>query len=241
MITIKHAFVVSDIHGQITQFKKLLENWDRETQMLLILGDLIDRGENSLAVVQEVMKLKQLYGKQVIVLMGNHEDMLLTFLNNPSYETGNHFFMNGGMTTAFEFSQDEHLMFKSYVERAELIKQRKDELDFIRSFKNYYEFGDTLFVHAGISPFVSDWRSTEPHKFYWLRGWWNHKNETGKTIVFGHTPTQTIHSDKSNDIWISDDGSMINIDGAAVYGGQLNGIVMDRNGELINKYCVKGG
>ncbi|MCA1027022.1 serine/threonine protein phosphatase [Cytobacillus kochii] len=234
MIIINAAFVVSDIHGQITQFKNILENWDREKQMLFILGDLIDRGEDSLAVVREVMKLKKLYGKQIVVLKGNHEDMLLTFLDNPTYETGNHFFMNGGNTTAMDFTSDEHLMFRSYQERAELMKERTDEIDFIRSFKDYYEFGDVLFVHGGIDPYIENWRNTQPHKFYWSRGWWNYSNRTGKTIVYGHTPTQTVYEDKSNEIWIDSKNKYINIDGGAVFGGQLNAIVIDKSGEILS-------
>ncbi|MED3792479.1 metallophosphoesterase family protein [Niallia alba] len=232
------AFVVSDIHGQYDHFVELIQHWDRETQKLLILGDMIDRGKNSLKVVQEAMKLKQLYGNQVIVLKGNHEDMLLNFLDEPGCDYGELFFRNGGNTTAWEFADDEHLMFKSYAERAELIKQRKDEINFIRNTRDYYEFGDVLFVHAGIDTFISDWRKTETHKFYWNRGWWNHRNETGKTIVYGHTPTQLLHKDKSNDIWINEANKYINIDGGAVFGGQLNGIVIDNEGNLLEKYHV---
>ncbi|MER2060464.1 MAG: metallophosphoesterase [Niallia sp.] len=234
------AFVVSDIHGQYDHFVKLLQHWDRETQKLLILGDMIDRGKNSLKVVQEVMKLKQLYGNQVIVLKGNHEDMFINFLREPGYDYGEIFFRNGGNTTVWEFADDEHIMFKSYEERARLIKQRRiDEVNFIRSLQHYHEFGKVLFVHAGIDPFISDWRKTESYKYLWFRGVWNHKNETDKVIVFGHTPTHHLHKDKSNDIWISKDSTYINIDGGTVFGGQLNGIVIDNEGNLLEKYVIK--
>jgi len=237
-LKLTEAFAVSDIHGQYDQFIQLLEHWNRETQRLFILGDMIDRGKNSLKVVQEAMKLKKLYGNQVVTLKGNHEDMLLNFIDEPGYDYGELYFRNGGNTTAWEFADDEHIMFQSYEERARLIKQRIEEIKFIRSLKDYYEFGNVLFVHAGIDPFISDWKKTESHKFYWNRGWWNHKNETGKTIVYGHTPTQLLHKDKSNGIWVDEGNKYINIDGGSVFGGQLNGIVVNNQGELLNKFAI---
>lgn len=233
------AFVISDIHGEYTKLIELLHHWDRETMKLVILGDLIDRGENSLKVVQEIMKLKEQYGKQVVVLKGNHEDMLINYLREPTYDYGELFFINGGNTTAWEFADDPFLMFKSFAERAKLIKQRIYEVQFLRSLQHYYEFGNVLFVHAGIDPFISNWKDTQSHKFLWFRGVWKHRNHTGKVIVFGHTPTQHLHEDKSNDIWISKDKSYINIDGGAVFGGQLNGIVIDKQGEILEIHKVK--
>lgn len=233
------AFVLSDIHGDYKRLIKLLDHWDRETMKLVILGDLIDRGENSLGVVQEIMRLKKEYGNQVIVLKGNHEDMLINYLREPTYEYGELFFRNGGNTTAWEFANDEHLMFMSYEQRANLIKHRTEEIQFIRNLQHYYEFGDVLFVHAGVDPFISNWKNTETHKFLWIRGCWNHRNETGKTIVFGHTPTTHLHKDKSNDVWISKCGTYINIDGGSVFGGQLNGIVINKKGEILDKFNIK--
>lgn len=233
-----NIFAVSDIHGQYDQLIKILSHWNIDDE-LIIMGDLIDRGDNSLKVVQEVMELKKKYPDKVTLLKGNHEDMFLNFLDEP-FEYGELFFINGGNTTAYEFGNDEFLMFKSFKERAEIIKQRRpEEIEFIRNLDYHYEFGDILFVHAGVDPFISDWRKTEPHKFLWNRGGWNHRNETGKIIVFGHTPTQTVHKDKSNDIWISRCKTYINIDGGAVFKGQLNGVLMNDKGEILQTYIVK--
>jgi serine/threonine protein phosphatase 1 len=237
-LTYDKAFVTSDIHGDYDRFIKLLDYWDTDYMKLVILGDLIDRGKQSLKTVQKVMELKRKYGNQVIVLKGNHEDMLINFLREPTYEYGEVFFRNGGNTTAWEFANDEFLMFKSYEERAKLIKQKAEEINFIRNLQHYYEFGKVLFVHAGIDPFISDWRKTESHKFLWQRGMWNHKNKTDKVIVFGHTPTQHLHKDKNNDIWVSKCRTYINIDGGSVFGGQLNGIVINNDGELLEVHKI---
>ncbi|WP_223837441.1 metallophosphoesterase [Bacillus swezeyi] len=55
------TFVLSDIHGEYEKFEELMKHWNSETMNLAILGDMIDRGENSLKVVQKIMQLKKKY------------------------------------------------------------------------------------------------------------------------------------------------------------------------------------
>ncbi|NUJ16783.1 serine/threonine protein phosphatase [Bacillus glycinifermentans] len=232
------TFVISDIHGEYEKFEELMKHWNPETMNLAILGDMIDRGENSLKVVQKVMQLKKEYQDQVVVLKGNHEDMLLLFLEVQDYETGDWYFNNGGNRTCASFVEDEYIFFKSYEERARQVLQRKDEIKFIRELPMYYEFGDVLFVHAGINPILNDWKEIPRNDFLWSRGCWNFKNQTGKIVVFGHTITQFLHPDKRNDIWISECGTYVDIDGGAVFGGQLNAIIINDKGEILEKYKV---
>lgn len=234
------AFAISDIHGDYKKFIELLDYWNPEESKLIIMGDLVDRGERSLYVVHKVMELKKVYKNKVIVLKGNHEDMFLNFLKYKDYEYGDIFFRNGGNTTSMEFADDEFLMFKSYEQRANIIlEKRKEEVEFLRKMMYYYKFGNVLFVHAGVDPYISEWKNTENYKFLWNRNGWKHKNETGKVIVFGHTPTMHIHDDKRNDIWISKDKTYICVDGGSVFGGQLNGILIDNDGEVLNTYSIK--
>ena len=60
------------------------------------LGDLIDRGENSRAVLEKVRDLVNQQG--AICLSGNHEFMFLTWLDNPA-KSYDHYRRNGGDTT----------------------------------------------------------------------------------------------------------------------------------------------
>ena len=188
------AFVLSDIHGCYKQLQALLNHWDKEMP-LFILGDLIDRGEDSFKVVQAIMNLKKMYGNKVVVLMGNHEEMFLQFIENPS-KFGELYFMNGGNKTVFDFTQGSAVLAKDFDEMAEQLKQfAADEVSFIRSLPLYNEFGDVLFVHAGIDQSLPDWRDTSKEDFLWDRNMVLQKNETGKTMVFGHTPTPYLHKD----------------------------------------------
>ena len=230
-------FAISDIHGDYKRFAKLLTYWDRKMPLVLV-GDLIDRGDDSLKVIHMVLELKKEYGEKIITIKGNHEDMFLNYLDHPR-ENGELYFSNGGAETCYDFGITENLRFMSYQTSADiLLKTREEEIDLIRSMVPFYEFGDVLFVHAGVNRAIPDWRNTKEEEFYWMREGWKGENTTGKVIVFGHTPTQLIHETYSNDIWISQDKKCIGIDGGLVFGGQLNGIVLNEKGHVQETYAV---
>ena len=73
-------FVIGDVHGKAKMLKELLKKWDGKSQ-LIFLGDLIDRGEASRAVLECVKELVEKQG--AICISGNHEYMFLTWLDNP--------------------------------------------------------------------------------------------------------------------------------------------------------------
>lgn len=233
----KKSFVVSDIHGMYDHFIKLLEFWDRKDK-LVILGDMIDRGKDSLKVVQHAIELSK--DHDVTVLKGNHDQMLIDFIENPN-ENGSMWDQNGGNATLRSFSKGrDSIFYLSYKEQARLIQQQlPSEIIFLRNLPHFYEFGKVLFTHAGFNSWVNSWEETTDEQFVWIRDHYKHKNKSGYVNVFGHTPTQLINKDKSNDIWISQDKSYIGIDGACAYGGQLNGLLIDENGKMLDSYKIK--
>ncbi len=67
------TFVLSDIHGHYDTFLKMLEKIQfSEEDHLYILGDMIDRGKDGIAILQDIMKRKN-----VEAFLGNHEMMML--------------------------------------------------------------------------------------------------------------------------------------------------------------------
>src|SRR4030095_3516102 len=79
-------FVVGDVHGRCAQLLNLLDMLPRdpETDTLVLLGDLIDRGADAPGCVSHVQKLCEENPERVICLRRNHEQMLMDFLEGYS-------------------------------------------------------------------------------------------------------------------------------------------------------------
>src|SRR5678810_1285300 len=77
------TFVVGDIHGRCAQLLNLLDMLPRDPEQdtLIFLGDLIDRGADAPCCVSHIMKLCDENPERVICLRGNHEQMLMDFLD----------------------------------------------------------------------------------------------------------------------------------------------------------------
>lgn len=75
-------YCMSDIHGCLAPFEKALEivlpNLEEQDTMLLLLGDYIHRGVENRPVLDKIITLQELYGREkVLALRGNHEDFVI--------------------------------------------------------------------------------------------------------------------------------------------------------------------
>lgn len=233
-----NLFVISDIHGMYKPFEQLLQHWHPQDK-LVILGDLIDRGPQSLEVIRKVMTLKETYGDQVIFCKGNHEELLLDFIRSP--QIGYPMYIrNGGRQTLRSFLQDAPKEVKELnpLAQAEYVKEHfTKELTFLKSGELHAIIGNVLFTHAGFESYSADLSESADDDFLWIREHYRQPNKTPYVNVFGHTPTYQIHRD--DHIWVSDDQKYIAIDGGCAFGGQLNAVLLNEQGELLNTFFTK--
>lgn len=228
-----NLFIVSDIHGMYKQFEEIIKYWDRES-LLVILGDMIDRGEYSYEVVQRIMELQKQYPDKVIVMKGNHEDMLMYYVDGHMKDP-TPFLVNGGLEMLRSFIKD--LDEEAVEQNAVILKtQFAAEIEFLRNARHYYQYGSLLITHAGFDSSLEDWRETSPQDFLWIRNHYKEENKTGLINIFGHTPVRNMH--EIDDIWISPGGKYIGIDGGCAYGGQLNALFISEQGEIIDMFVV---
>lgn len=186
------TFVVGDIHGRCAQLLSLLDMLPRDdsTDKLIFLGDLIDRGPDVPGCVAHVIKLCSENSERVICLRGNHEQMLLDFLD----ESGLTWMITAtGSDQTFRQYTETHLRLRGEAEfdaARELIAQKipADHIEFFRSLPLYHEDDFALYVHAGLENGKHP-RESSAQALLWTRDMDFYKSYHGKPCVFGHTPT----------------------------------------------------
>lgn len=168
---------IGDVHGCVHALDVLLEAIRPQTDdRLVFLGDLIDQGRDSAAVLDRLIELRQRC--QVILIRGNHEEML--YAARDGERTLRYWENCGGVATL-----------NSYRFGAGLDVIPPEHWALLDSAVPYYEAGDFIFTHAN---YAADAPMSEQED-YQLR-WALFEPEemrphlTGNTVVVGHTETR---------------------------------------------------
>jgi serine/threonine protein phosphatase 1 len=188
------TFVVGDIHGRCAQLLNLLDMLPREPQEpLVFLGDLIDRGPDIPGCVKHVIELCREDPDHIVCLRGNHEQMLLDFIDRSGAiwmtpATGSERTFEQYTGQALRVQKESDLD-----EARELLTKNipPEQVDFFRSLPFYHEDDHALYVHAGLDHGKHP-RESSPHELMWSRDMEFYKNYRGKPCVFGHTPTPLL-------------------------------------------------
>jgi len=187
-------YAVGDIHGchlEVAALLDFLQSSEHlsKSDLVLFIGDYIDRGGNSREVLDLLLKFRAEY-PQTIFLRGNHEDMLLSFLNSRGPQ-GNAYLSNGGAEFAASYGVDPS-------SAAELLREElkkavpKEHLDFLQTLEHYVLAGDYVFAHAGLNP-LRDLRAQVETDLFWIREEFiGNLHYFKRTVVFGHTPYEDI-------------------------------------------------
>ncbi|WP_419877012.1 metallophosphoesterase family protein [Brevibacillus centrosporus] len=212
----ERMLVISDIHGELEKWESLLElvNYDPSVDQLILLGDYVDRGPASKGVLDKVMEL---HAKGAIVLMGNHDHMMIK-----SFEQDQVFierwFRNGAYKTMESYGHPAAEQENGAQQTLELTPELEQHLSFLKGLQCYHETEEYIFVHGGVHP-TTPIHETDPYTLMWIREEFHKGYKGEKTVVFGHTPTEGLHG--KNDVYFGEN-NIIGIDGGAVFGGQLN-------------------
>ena len=68
------SLIVGDLHGEMDSMDFILKNFRSDQNLLVFLGDYVDRGEQSLELLSTLFELQASLPEGVILLRGNHED-----------------------------------------------------------------------------------------------------------------------------------------------------------------------
>ncbi len=203
-------YIVGDIHGCVRELEALLDGLALDRgDTLAFIGDYIDRGAESQAVVDLLLSVKERSDLQTIFLRGNHEDMCLAWLGRDG-RWGESWRMNGGGATLRSYGVP------AGVEGAAALEHfPAAHLEFFEALPLSTVVGDYLLVHAGIRPSLP-LREQDPDDLLWIREEFiASPHDLPHTVVFGHTPQRQV---------LVDLPYKIGIDTGCVYGGRLTAI-----------------
>lgn len=179
----KRTFVLGDVHGEFTKLKGVLDlvEFDYENDVLISLGDVVDRGIQSYDVVEHLLTIKNL-----IAIQGNHDYHWLNYLKG----LPNVLWTQGGAETLYSYEINNVDPFIHF--------------EFFRSQRLYYiDENNNLFVHGGFDRHLS-LEKTKKDVFLWdrdlFRSALSYEAMNDKTYPFkmvgdfknvfiGHTPT----------------------------------------------------
>jgi serine/threonine protein phosphatase 1 len=224
----QRIYAIGDVHGCIEQLEALhqaiaqdLAERPAQQALLVHLGDYVDRGPDSAAVVALLAAGPPIPGLPTVNLMGNHEHMMLDALASGDADAAELWLSNGGADTLFSWGVPRQT---KQADWAACIPP--PQLTFLRELEMMHQEGPYLFVHAGIRPGVR-LRQQAREDLLWIREpFLSAKGDLGTVVVHGHTPVRepVVRPNR------------IGIDTGAVMGGVLTCAVLedDRLGFLAN-------
>ncbi len=208
-------WVVGDVHGCPETLKKLIKEKIQLTHedQLFFLGDYIDRGPDSGAVIDYLLELEE-ENYQIFPLRGNHEQMLLDDIEE----------CDGNLREL----KAAHRLNKRYGMTANEGNVLPHYIEFIEMLPYYYELDAFFLVHAGFN-----FRLPCPFEYFndmlWIREHTHDKEHVGKKrIVHGHTPTDFQFIQKE----VQSKGLVIPLDNGCVFARYLKDIGLGSLGRL---------
>ena len=252
-------FMVADPHGFCSILKSTLrENGffdDKKPHKLIILGDLMDRGSEAVAMQEFVCDCMS--HRQLILIRGNHEDLMRDMINGFSkyrmyilHGWGCHHVYNRTFDTALQltgFSKYEAL--QNATDFISTLKETPFVKKLIPKSRNYFATENYVFTHGWLPLFsdskqsVADWQNAGRKE--WMSARWKNGMEAAeklhltipeKTIVCGHWHTSYGHytyEKKGSEFGDDADFStyygngVIGLDACTSHSGKMNCLVIE--------------
>ncbi|MET3731727.1 metallophosphoesterase [Moheibacter stercoris] len=125
----KH-FIIGDIHGCYFTLQEMLKNWDVQNEKLVLLGDYVNKGKHSFAVLEFLLNLQKSHPEKTVILKGNNEYLFEEYYRDS---------INLATKQKFEMFNMNYL----------------HTLDWMQNLPHFYENGVVYATHAGIAEDVN--------------------------------------------------------------------------------------
>ncbi|RMG40221.1 MAG: serine/threonine protein phosphatase [Candidatus Dadabacteria bacterium] len=185
-------YVIGDIHGCLPETETLLSHLEKKekvsrTDLIVFIGDYIDRGENSKEVIDLLIEFRK-NNREAYFLRGNHEDMLLHYLGCEEVSgVGADYLANGGAATLKSYGYTSRKKPENVAN-----EMPKSHLSFLLNLDRYIIHPQYVFVHAGLNP-LRDLRAQLDKDIFWIRDEFiSNVHYFDRIVLFGHTPYEEV-------------------------------------------------
>ena len=206
-MTSRMIYAIGDSHGCVGHLQRLVEmcgnDMGSQLNEFVLLGDYIDRGPDSSATIEFLIDLQRANPDRVTCLLGNHEDLLLSALDDPRNEP--RWLRNGGNDTLRSYG----------VSSASEIPTT--HIAWLEKLPTFYDDGLRFFVHAGVHPDRALNEQDDYDLINIREPFLSSRKNFGRYVVHGHTPIASGIPDQHF--------NRLNIDTGAVFGRSLTAAV----------------
>ncbi len=234
----RRTLVISDIHGNLPFLKGVLDKAGFcKEDILIILGDILERNEGSLDTLRYVMELSRRY--TVYTLLGNCDNIIPAFVDQ-RYIFSDEFYHErwfGRLGEKSVLVKMAHLAGVPIEDPADYPAAREaiarafqPELDFLRSLPHIYVNGDYLFVHGGV-PREDKLEELDAYDCMKNDDFLGQGRSFRRWVVVGHWPVTLYRGDiPSAKPILERERHIASIDGGCTLkaDGQLNALILPR-------------
>ncbi len=196
-------YAIGDIHGRADLLEPLLEAAKRDAAsgkktIVVGLGDYVDRGPDTPGVVDQLLDLVGRPGIETQFLRGNHDQLLLNFLDD--HTLGPYWRRVGGRETLDAYGVEAPAT-RKYMDRwleardafAANLPERHHA--FFRDLNLTFTWGDYFFAHAGAQPGIPLEEQTAQDLMWIRQPFLEDDSCFERIVVHGHTPALDAHAD----------------------------------------------
>lgn len=206
-------FIIGDVHGCADTLTELLGHWKPDSERLIQVGDLVDRGRHIPEAVALAVRLSEKYPAQTTFLKGNHELGMLRHLG----PTGpfRSWLDWGGRSTMAQYDSQRDVC------QAHLMWLAERPL--------FWKNEHVLVSHAGIAKVPEPLNEHNPDGILWRRG---PLLNLGVMQVVGHTPTD------DGKPRFDPDSQTLYVDTGAYQGKALSAVRLNDHGMLLETISI---
>jgi serine/threonine protein phosphatase 1 len=191
-------YAIGDVHGCLGQMQAALGRVDDDIEALdladptlVFLGDYVDRGPRSNEVLEFLLNLSLTDPDAVVCLMGNHERMMLDFLDQP-LKAGPRWLRYGGVETLASFGietieedADPEQLYEACEELWEALPAGLEP--WLRNLPVRWSSGNLHCVHAALDPAQAIPQQSKEVMLWGCDSFMKTARSDGNWVIHGHT------------------------------------------------------